>query len=195
MNSSDHHLPGRLARFVAKLNALLETEPDENTLISQGTALLTELIATEDWLPPHCTCAGPDRVVHHLLYLHPDDLYSVVSCVWGPGQTTPIHDHTVWGLIGMVRGVEVTQRHGFDAQGLLQPLGSPTHLQEGTVDAVSPRLGDIHQVWNGVADSNSISIHVYGADIGKRNRHAYLEDGRVERFVSGYVSLPEVNNQ
>lgn len=51
MNSSDHHLPGRLARFVAKLNALLETEPDENTLIS------------------------------------------LVSCVWGPGQTMPIHDH------------------------------------------------------------------------------------------------------
>ena len=27
----------------------------------------------------------------------------------GPGQRTPVHDHTVWRLIGMLRGVEISR--------------------------------------------------------------------------------------
>jgi predicted metal-dependent enzyme (double-stranded beta helix superfamily) len=56
------------------------------------------------------------------------------------------------------------------------------------VAAVSPAIGDVHQVENAYADRASISIHVYGANIGAVARHVYRENGEVVPFVSGYVN-------
>ena len=57
------------------------------------------------------------------------------------------------------------------------------------VTAVSPRIGDIHQVENALADQPSISIHVYGANIGAVARHVFvLDSGEVKPFVSGYAN-------
>jgi predicted metal-dependent enzyme (double-stranded beta helix superfamily) len=55
----------------------------------------------------------------------------------------------------------------------------------GDVERLSPREGDIHQVTNAV-DCLSISIHVYGADIGRVHRHAFSPDGTAKTFISGY---------
>ena len=51
---------------------------------------------------------------------------------------------------------------------------------------MSPTIGDVHRVWNALADQTSISIHVYGANIGKVGRHVFHDDGTVKDFVSGY---------
>ena len=54
---------------------------------------------------------------------------------------------------------------------------------------VSPRIGDIHRVSNAHADQVSVSIHVYGANIGTLVRHTYdPHSGQPSRFVSGYVN-------
>jgi predicted metal-dependent enzyme (double-stranded beta helix superfamily) len=97
-----------------------------------------------------------------------------------------VHDHTVWGLIGMLRGQEVSQPYGPDAGGAMRPQGAATLLQPGQVEAVSPALGDIHQVRNALADQVSVSIHVYGANIGAVQRWVYAPDGTRKPFVSGY---------
>ena len=56
-------------------------------------------------------------------------------------------------------------------------------------DAVSPAVGDIHVVANALADRPSISIHVYGANIGAVRRHVFdPETGAPKDFVSGYSS-------
>jgi predicted metal-dependent enzyme (double-stranded beta helix superfamily) len=54
------------------------------------------------------------------------------------------------------------------------------------VAAVSPTIGDIHRVSNAFSDCTSISIHVYGANIGAVHRWVYAEDGSRKPFVSGY---------
>lgn len=51
--------------------------------------------------------------------------FSIVSFVWGPGQATPIHDHRVWGAIGMLRGAEENQRYQLDADGIPRALAPP----------------------------------------------------------------------
>ena len=86
----------------------------------------------------------------------------------------------------MLRGEEVSQPYALDGQGQALPQGAPTTLRQGAVEAVSPRIGDIHRVVNAFADRVSISIHVYGANIGTVHRHVYAEDGTVKPFVSGY---------
>ena len=54
--------------------------------------------------------------------------------------------------------------------------------------------GDIHQVTNALADQGSISIHVYGGNIGAvRRAHLRREDGEPKLFVSGYTNKEQPN--
>ena len=67
-------------------------------------------------------------------------------------------------------------------------------IRHRQVEAVSPRIGDIHQVSNAYADRVSISIHVYGANIGAVRRAVYQADGSEKLFISGYSNtlLPNI---
>ncbi len=176
----------RLQHFVTQLDALLKSTTDEMAILASGKPLLAELVAQDDWLPDEYAQPNPERYQQFLLYADPEDRFSVVSFVWGPGQATPIHDHTVWGMIGMLRGAELCQPFAKNAQGRWLPSGEQDRLEVGDVEAVSPTIGDVHRVWNALSDQASISIHVYGANIGKVSRHVFHEDGTVKEFISGY---------
>lgn len=176
--------PPRLRRFIAELERIVDG--DEARIVAQGSALLRDLVAHDDWLPAQAAQPDPQYYRQYLLYRDPAARFSVVSFVWGPGQSTPIHDHTVWGLIGLLRGAELSQSYRRRADGTLEPDGGVLRHDAGTVTAVSPTLGDIHQVSNAYDDRVSIGIHVYGADIGAVDRSVYTVDGAVNPFRSGY---------
>lgn len=184
----------RLRGFVQDLAALLEQQQDEAAILRDGGALLQDLVRHDDWLPDDCARPDPQRYQQYLLHADALGRFSVVSFVWGPGQSTPIHDHTVWGLIGMLRGAEVAQPYAQGTDGRWATSGAALTLQPGQVEAVSPRIGDVHRVSNALADRPSISIHVYGANIGAVRRNVYLEDGTVKPFISGYsnTTLPNI---
>lgn len=175
-----------LRDFITALAALIETRPDEATLLEAGGALLGRLVSRDDWLPDAFAQPHPQYYQQYLLHCDSAERFSVVSFVWGPGQQTPIHDHTVWGLIGMMRGAELAQPYALDADGRPVPSGSPSRLEPGDVEAVSPSIGDLHRVRNAFDDQVSISIHVYGANIGAVHRSVYGEDGSRKSFISGY---------
>jgi predicted metal-dependent enzyme (double-stranded beta helix superfamily) len=175
-----------LREFVGDFGRLLDSAPDESRILSEGGALLRTLVSRDDWLPDAFAQPDPARYQQFLLHADSTERFSVVSFVWGPGQATPVHDHTVWGLIGMLRGAEYSQGYVFDAQGHAQPHGEPVRLDVGHVEAVSPAVGDLHRVHNAHADRVSISIHVYGANIGAVRRHTYPAEGGRKPFVSGY---------
>jgi len=178
----------RLRRFLGDLTRLCDAKADEATIREEGGASLRELVACDDWLMPEFAEADPVRYRQYLLYCDPLERFSVVSFVWGPGQRTPVHDHTVWGLIGMLRGAEISRNYAFDATGRLVPAGEE-RLLPGMVTAVSPEIGDIHLVENALPDRPSISIHAYGGNIGAVARHVFLpESGERKPFVSGYAN-------
>ena len=111
----------------------------------------------------------------------------MVSFVWGPGQRTPIHNHRTWGAIGVLRGLEESTSFDRDKSTGQLTQGETKVLRQGDVDFVSPRLGDIHEVRNADDTQTSISIHVYGANIGAVARHVYDPmTSRPKDFVSGY---------
>jgi len=183
-----------LREFVIEMTRLVDRTADESALVAQGRQLLARLVARDDWLPDAFAQPDPQFYRQYLLHADPLERFSVVSFVWGPGQRTPVHDHTVWGLIGMLRGAERCQRWRRGADGRLAPDGGEEILQPGQVDAVSPTIGDIHVVANALADRPSISIHVYGANIGAVRRHVFdPATGAPKDFVSGY-SLDAVPN-
>ena len=177
-----------LRELVAGFARLLDRHPVEADILEAGGRLLRRLVSRDDWLPEAFARPDPARYQQYLLHADAAGRFSVVSFVWGPGQATPIHDHTVWGLIGMLRGAEYSQ--GYAQVGdTLQPQGEPVRLAPGDVAAVSPTIGDVHRVRNAHDDRVSISIHVYGADIGRVQRHTYPPEGGRKPFVSGYSNL------
>ena len=176
----------RLDLFISALTELLERTVDEPTILQEARVLLQALVQHDDWLPDGQAQPSPERYQQYPLFVDPLGRFSVVSFVWGPGQSTPVHDHTVWGLIGMLRGSESCQAYAADAAGVCQPQGPVHTLRPGDVDAVSPTIGDVHKVWNALPDQASISIHVYGADIGQVQRWVYPPEGGRKGFVSGY---------
>ncbi|APV49606.1 cysteine dioxygenase [Betaproteobacteria bacterium GR16-43] len=177
----------RLDRFVSGITKVVEEEKAEPKILARASALLSDLIAHDDWLDEEYTVPGTDTYRQYLLYKDPKDRFSVISFVWGPGQKTPVHDHTVWGLVGVMRGAERCEEFTRDASGCAKPLGYEHILKQGQVEAVSPTVGDIHTVANALTDRASISIHVYGADIGRVKRHWFdPATGEAREFISGY---------
>lgn len=183
-----------LRDFVIAMTHLVSKTQDEPVLLREGRALLAPLLADDGWLPEACAVLRPDRYAQYLLHADPLERFSVVSFVWGPGHRTPVHDHTVWGLVGMLRGAERCDEFHLEAPGAVPQASGRGHVMHpGDIEAVSPTLGDWHRVSSARPDGASISIHVYGANIGAVRRHRLDDAGRVVEFVSGYDS-PSVPN-
>lgn len=177
----------RLLGAIAALSEMVERSGlDEPRILSEARDVMADLVAVDDWLPEELAQPHPEYYRQYLLYGDPRDRFSLVSFVWGPGQKTPVHDHTVWGVIGMLRGSECDQPYRQTAGGL-EPAGPEKTLAPGELACVSPSIGDIHRVRNAYDDRVSISIHLYGGNIGRIRRSVYSADtGQRKEFVSGY---------
>lgn len=178
-----------LRKFITSLCALLDQRPEESRILKEGGALLADLVGQDDWLPDLYAQPHPQHYQQVLLHCDSAERFSIGAFIWGPGQRTPIHNHTVWGLIGMLRGAEYSQSFVLDEQGRPKANGEAVRINPGDVEAVSPAVGDIHRVHNAYDDRVSISIHVYGANIGAVQRFVYAEDGIRKPFISGYSNL------
>jgi predicted metal-dependent enzyme (double-stranded beta helix superfamily) len=180
--------PEPLMRFVADVGALVDAGLEEPLLVPRVREAMKRLVSRDDWLPEAMAQPHPQYYQQYLLYADPRDRFSVVSFVWGPGQKTPVHDHTVWGVIGMLRGAEKAAPFRREGERIV-PAGDEVLLQPGDVEMVSPAIGDIHRVANAHDDRVSISIHAYGANIGKVRRHVFdVASGAAKEFVSGYAN-------
>ena len=175
-----------LVGFVQRLEGIVARGGrDEGAVLEEVKQAMRALVARDDWLAEPFTRPDPQYYRQYLLHADPEDRFCVVSFVWGPGQQTPIHDHCTWGVIGMLRGAEVTT--AFDATESGMAEGEELTLQPGDVTVVSPTVGDIHKVRNAYGDRVSISIHAYGTNIGKQTRHVFdATSGARKDFVSSY---------
>jgi 3-mercaptopropionate dioxygenase len=179
----------RLRTFVGQLTDIVRDDVPEAAVLHAMRAPMSTLLEKDDWLPEKFAVPHPEHYQQYLLHCDPKMRFSVVSFVWGPGQKTPIHDHTVWGMIGMLRGAEESTRFEQREPGAAMHAGETTILEAGDIDCVSPTVGDVHQVRNVFDDRVSVSIHVYGANIGQVRRHVYdRATGNAKEFVSGFSS-------
>ena len=189
----------RLRQFVQGMTRVVEADGNqEAALLERGQALMLDLITHDDWLPEAFAKPSPTRYQQYLLYCDPFERFSVASFIWGPGQTTPVHDHTVWGMVGVMRGSEICEEYAWNQDRSKLAKTGEHRIAPGGIDLVSPTIGDIHTVSNGLADQVSVSIHCYGANIGRVKRHVFdAASGSVKDFVSGYSSdvMPNIWSQ
>ena len=198
MGAADRHDPldpiRPLRDFVAGMTRLVERTQDEPTILAEGRSLLAALLADDRWLPEAYSKADPGVYRQYLLHCDPLERFSVVSFCWGPGARTPVHDHTVWGLVGILRGAERCHEYEPEGPSAVRDLQRSHVMKPGNIEAVSPTVGDWHVVANEMTDATSVSIHVYGANIGAVRRHRVdAASGSIVDFVSGY-SLPSTPN-
>lgn len=179
------HGDNAFQEFIGVMDALLSSTSDEKEILSEGSAHLKKLISDDSWLPDECVESYVEKYAQHLLYKDPLGKFSVVSFVWGPGQRTPIHNHTVWGLVGVIKGAELCDEYHVHDD-FVKPQNRSHILKAGQVEAVSPTVGDWHRVANHLEDQPAVSIHVYGGDIGMIKRRMLDESGEIVDFVSGY---------
>jgi predicted metal-dependent enzyme (double-stranded beta helix superfamily) len=155
-----------LARFVARVESL-STRLAGAPLAGGVARELETLLQRKDWLLPEQREGWSDRFRQHILHVAPDGAFSVVAVVWQPGQTTPIHDHVSWCVVGVYEGEEeeIGYRLHEDENGRFLVEREVELARPGQVTTLLPPEEDIHRVTN-VGTEKAISIHVYGADIG-----------------------------
>jgi 3-mercaptopropionate dioxygenase len=152
--------------------------------------LLRRLVIEPGWLKEkHRRAIEHKSYAQYLLYRPPDHAFSVVSFVWNPGQGSPIHDHCTWGVIGQYEGEEEESRFRI-INNRLERIGVVL-ARPGDVSHVYPPSRDIHQIINRSAKP-TISIHIYGGDIGTQRRHIYDPNtAAMQDFISGYDPVAE----
>ncbi len=180
----------RFRTFVQSFTGLVsDYKTDEERIFTEGQQLLSDLIKRDDWLPDQFAKPHPDRYQQYLLHCDPLERFSVASFIWGPGHTTPVHDHTVWGMVGVMRGEELCDEFDVESDTGKLVCTCSHNAAVGEIDLVSPTVGDVHKVSNALDDEVSVSIHVYGANIGAVRRHVFdPATGKPSEFVSGYAS-------
>jgi predicted metal-dependent enzyme (double-stranded beta helix superfamily) len=100
----------------------------------------------------------PGAPAGHVLHAETDGTFSILGLVWRPGQSTRIHDHITWCVVGVLQGVE----HEDLYDDLLSPIGARDN-HPGEVSGFAPP-GDIHRIRN-TGTRTAISLHIYGTDI------------------------------
>jgi 3-mercaptopropionate dioxygenase len=181
-----------LRQFIRESEAIVRTESTESQKLSQLKPKLELLLQSPGSVPARAFTPRRDRFAMNLLHMPADKAYSVVAGVWKPGQTTPIHDHLTWALIGVYSGEE--------RETLYRRTDDKTNPKFAKLEMASEQVNKkghvtvlghtgIHKVDN-ISQSPAESIHVYGRDIGNAERHSYDPlTGEIGRFVSGYCNV------
>lgn len=130
--------------------------------IPRLAAVAMERLLKQPWTLPRLFCEpGESTYQRHVLYVDPEDRFTVLSLVWCPGQETPVHGHTAWGVVGVYAGHPGVENYSLGAE--LVSTGNLT-CQPGDVCHVQPGKQHPHRVFN---DSNDIAItlHTYGKNL------------------------------
>ncbi|RRS02246.1 cysteine dioxygenase [Glycomyces terrestris] len=165
-----------LTGVTAAVRTALRTARDWDTAYRRVADAVRPVLPGPEILTPEQRLGSPDGPTGHLLHAEPDGSFSVTAVIWRPGQTTPIHDHITWCVVGVLQGVEHEELYDQD----LVRIGESDNLP-GEVNGFAPP-GDIHLIRNTGAET-AISLHVYGTDLSRVGSSArrYYESARGTR--------------
>ena len=181
-----------LQDFTQDVDRIVREYPSESEILLHLKPALEKLVGSPGSVPTEAFTPRKDRFAMNLLKMPEDEAYSIIGGVWHPGQTTPIHDHLTWALIGVYEGEE--------REALFRRIDDGSNPKIAKIQQVSERVNKkghvtvlghsgIHRVDN-ISLKPTTSVHIYGRDIGNAERHSYDPvTGEISRFVSGYCNV------
>ena len=166
-----------LNTLISNLNLLLSQNIDDDAVRCSIIAKRLRRYLRPDWIPPEAKVGGERCYQRHCIYEDPAGRFCIGSFVWKPGQETPVHDHSCWGVVGVVRGCLMSDNFIADAAGELRQVSTDI-IPTGTTAWLSPSYGDIHRIVNRAKRATALSVHVYGAPFSEICRTLY--DGDID---------------
>lgn len=189
-----------LENFIGDVETIVGAESDQWAIVQRIEPLVRGLVTNDDlgWLkskyhqPPESKAGVAAGYGQYCLYRRGMEL-SIIAFCWAPLRGTPIHDHLSWGVLGFVAGREKETRYrrvddGADCgRARLEEISVSYRGKGSTSHIVTPER-DIHKVEN-PDDMPSLSIHVYGCDMGRQHRRRYDPvTGDIEWYVTPHDS-------
>lgn len=161
----DLEFPGR-AKLVAALDGAVEAG-DQHAVTAALRNVLCGMIRDRDLQLPDCVFEPiSDHYARRELYRSERHGYSVVAMTWGPGQGTPVHDHSgLWCVEGVWDGqLEITQYELLERDGERFRFRAAGGMQAGPGSAgslIPPH--EYHTIRNASPDTVAVSVHIYKA--------------------------------
>jgi len=162
-----------LQDYVRTIEQVLDRRPAHKVIVREVSKATKQLCSDDRWLDERFRVGDRDSYTRHLLHKDPNNRFIVLSLVWQPGQMTPIHDHSCWGVMGIVQNQleEIAYERLDDGSRpsyceLEETRG--TDVGTGGVAYLLPPHDEIHRIGN-VSDKPTISLHVYGRDLDEVN--------------------------
>ncbi|ALN91798.1 cysteine dioxygenase family protein [Lysobacter gummosus] len=161
----DFDFPGH-DKLVAAIDAAVAAG-DEHAVTAALRNTLCKMIRDRDVNLPDCVFDPiQDHYARRELYRSPQLGYSVVAMTWGPGQGTPMHDHSgLWCVEGVWDGeLEITQFELLERNGenfRFRAAGG-MHAGPGSAGSLIPPH-EYHTIRNASEDSVAVSLHIYKA--------------------------------
>src|SRR5438128_6595148 len=181
-----------LLEFIKDVDVAVRGNSFESEFLLHLKPVLERLVSSPASVPDKAFNPRKDRFTMNLIQMPEDEAYSIIGGVWHPGQTTPIHDHLTWAMIGVYEGEE--------REALFRRTDDGSNPKRAKIQQVSERVhkkghvtvlghSGIHRVDN-ISLKPTLSVHVYGRDIGNAERHSYdPATGEISKFVSGYCNI------
>jgi len=178
--------PGQ-AKFIGAIDTAVAAG-DEHAVTSALRNCLCALIRDHDIELPACVHEPiVDHYARRELYRSKEYGYSVVAMTWGPGQGTPLHDHSgLWCVEGVWDGaLEIVQyqllerdgeRYRFRAAGGM-------HAGAGSAGSLIPPH-EYHTIRNTSPDAVAVSLHIYKAPMACCSKFAPRDGEWFERVTS-----------
>ncbi|HET8819614.1 MAG TPA: cysteine dioxygenase family protein [Xanthomonadaceae bacterium] len=163
----DHCLPfpGR-DRLVAALDQAV-VAGDQHAVTAALRDTLCRMIRDRQLELPACVFEPiTDHYARREIYRSATHGYSVVAMTWGPGQGTPVHDHSgLWCVEGVWDGqLEITQFELLERDGENFRFRAAGGMQAGPGSAgslIPPH--EYHSIRNASPDAVAVSVHIYKA--------------------------------
>jgi predicted metal-dependent enzyme (double-stranded beta helix superfamily) len=189
-----------MRRFIEQAQAVQREGLPPAQLVKRIRGPFTELMADQRWLPDEFAQPGAQTgmgggIATWLLFRAGDGSLSFSALVVPPGATTPVHDHLVWGLVGLYRGEQAEVMYARTDDGAVEGhadlvVAQRNQLKPGDLYELLPPDGDIHSVSTS-GTVPSVSLHLLAADIGCILRHSFDPDQQAVRaFKSGWANAP-----
>lgn len=188
MKINENYHP-ELKKYIEDLEEIITKDKPEEVVTKEVAERTKELLKHDNILLKELMQPNPDKYVMYPVYIADDERFSIAAAVWDVGQSTPIHDHGTWGVIGIVQGVEHEIQYVPSGDGKKIERKGDILLKEREVTICCTSDQDLHEV-SCASSIPCVGLHIYGGNIGKIKRRTYdKETGETKYFVSEW-SIP-----
>ena len=181
----------------AELIRLCDAAMDEDSVADTVEAIKADLCklirSSQIDLPPEYTAPVDGHYARRLLHKNEEKGYSIVVMTWGPGQKTPIHDHSgMWCVEGVWGGSIDVQQYELVSKESGHFRFEPRNSYEAGVGSAGCLIPpyEYHSISNACDETPAISLHIYGGEMKMCSVFDRQKDGsytRTERPL-GYDS-------